>query len=113
MERGYLKAFYGISQDNGSDIRAKFDTMFYAKRACWAEVNLKIMLANVNRQGGRQYGRATARGATHPSLAQAMKWQKPVMPVKGADLIEASEAGPLVGEKHDSKTCIEFQVVQG
>jgi len=29
-----------------------------------------------------------------------MKWQKPVMPIKGADLIEAGfDAGPQIGEK--------------
>jgi poly(A) polymerase len=29
-----------------------------------------------------------------------MKWQKPVMPVKGADLLDAGfDAGPQIGEK--------------
>jgi poly(A) polymerase len=99
-ERGYLKAFAEHPTIPDQISGPQFDAMLYMNGVVGAEANLKIMLANMSAKAegkAEELPRVARLGAL---LDRAMKWRKPAMPVKGADLIEAGfDPGPLIGEK--------------
>jgi len=99
-ERGYLKAFAEHPTIPDQISGPQFDAMLYMNGVVGAEANLKIMLANMSAKAegkAEELPRVARLGAL---LDRAMKWRKPAMPVKGADLIEAGfDPGPQIGEK--------------
>jgi len=99
-ERGYLKAFAEHPTIPDQISGPQFDAMLYANGVVGADANLKIMLANTSAKAEGNVEELPRVARLGSLLDRAVKWRKPVMPVKGADLIEAGfEAGPQVGEK--------------
>lgn len=100
VERAYLKAFADHPTIPDPISGPQFDAMLYAHGALGAEVNLKIMLASASAKAEGNAEELPRVARLNSLLAHAKTWRKPVMPVKGADLIDAGfEAGPEIGEK--------------
>ena len=100
VERGYLKAFAEHPTIPDQISGPQFDAMLYANGVVGAGANLKIMLANTSAKAEGNTEELPRVARLGSLLDRVMKWQKPVMPVKGADLIEAGfDAGPQIGEK--------------
>lgn len=99
-ERDYLKAFAGYPKISDELSGPQFDEMLYRNDAGGAEANLKIALAHASAKGEHDPDVLAKIGRLTVLLDRALNWQKPIMPVKGSDLLAAGfSAGPEIGEK--------------
>jgi poly(A) polymerase len=79
---------------------AQFDLLLYRHGNNGAIGRLKMALAKASAGGGSDAATLATVGRLSVLLDRSLTWQKPVMPVKGADLIAGGfSAGPEIGEK--------------
>ena len=99
-ERDYLRAFASYPKISDELSGSQFDEMLYRHGAAGAEVNLKIALAHASTKADHDSDALSRVGRLTALLDRTLKWEKPAMPVKGADLIASGfSAGPEIGEK--------------
>ena len=100
MERDYLNAFASYPKISDELSGSQFDEMLYRNGASGAEAGLKIALAHALPRAEHDPAALARVGRLASLLDRTLKWEKPVMPVKGADLIASGlNAGPVIGEK--------------
>ena len=79
---------------------AQLDLLLYRHGNSGAIGRLKMALAKASAGGENDAGTLATMGRLSALLDRSLKWQKPDMPVKGADLLAAGfSAGPEIGEK--------------
>ena len=99
-ERDYLSAFADYPTISDQISGAQFDAMLYANGVEGAQANLRIALGNASAKAEANADELPRVARLVALLDRATEWRKPVMPIKGADLIKAGfEAGPEIGEK--------------
>jgi poly(A) polymerase len=100
-ERASLLAFTVWPAIAETTTEAQLNEALYRKGAAGAITRLKLMLASAAATADTPDDLARL-GRLSTLLAQATGWTKPVLPVKGADLIAAGlPAGPLIGQMLD------------
>ena len=100
VERKYLEDFasFPIIRDEWSG--PQFDALLYQHGASGAETRLKLALSHSSLKAQGDVNELERVARLVALLDRVMSWIKPVLPVKGADLLRAGfVAGPEIGEK--------------